>query len=252
VSAENGEEGVHIEKCIVERNFTMFRRTHNVFIAALISGVLFTSCKEDSPAPVMTTGLLSLKSEYTTVVLAKSMDTTMVDSIKIIRVRFCIKDIKFKNAAEDSANFKAAPFVLDLNLTGIAQTVGVAEVPFGTYKRIEFDVHRLERASIAGLTDTVQFSDFLKDERYSVIISGRMYINGKDSAFTYRSKIDAKQKLDIVPNLVMSEQSNNVSATLQISSANWFKFNNQLLNPADKNNEGKIDENIKASIKLKK
>ncbi len=230
----------------------MFKQTLKIFIVAIIFGALFTSCKEDSTAPAITGGSLSLKSEYTTVVLAKTSGQSAVDSIKIIRARFCIKDIKFKNAAEDSINFKTAPFVLELNLTGTAQTVGVAQVPLATYKRIEFAVHRLERSSIAGLTDTLQFVDFLKDERYSVIISGTMYINGKDSAFTYRSKIDAKQQMDIVPNLVVSEQTNSVSTTLQISSANWFKFNNQLLDPADKNNEGKIDENIKASIKLKK
>ncbi|MDP1676660.1 MAG: hypothetical protein Q8L88_07305 [Bacteroidota bacterium] len=228
----------------------MYKKTLYVFV--LISGILFMSCKEDSTAPTLTGGSLALKSEYTTVVLAKTSGTSAVDSIKITRARFCIRDIKFKNASEDSMNFKTAPFVLDLNLTGTAQTVGIAEVKFGTYKRIEFDVHRLERPSIAGLTDTLQFVDFLKDERYSVIISGTIYINGKDSAFTYRSKVDAKQKIDLVPNLAVSEQANSVSTTLQISSANWFKFNNQLLDPADKNNEGKIDENIKASIKLKK
>ena len=228
----------------------MFKYVLNVFI--LVSGILLMSCKEDSAAPVITKGSLSLKSEYTTVVLAKTSGTAAVDSIKITRARFCLRDVKFKNAVEDSMNFKAAPFILDVNLTGTAQTVGVAEVPFGTYKRIEFDVHRLERPDIAGLTDTLQFVDFLKDERYSVIISGTMYIAGKDSAFTYRSKIDAQQKIDILPNLVVSEQANSVSTTLQISSANWFKFNNVLLDPTDKNNEGKIDEAIKVSIKLKK
>jgi len=228
----------------------MFKQALNIF--ALISGILLMSCKEDSTAPAITGGSLSLKSEYTTVVLAKTSGASVVDSIKITRARFCIRDVKFKNAAEDSINFKSAPFVLDLNLTGAAQTVGVAEVKLGTYKRIEFDVHRLERPDIAGLADTVQFGDFLKDEHYSVIISGTMYIGGKDSAFTYRSKIDAQQKIDLVPNLVVSEQANSVSTTLQISSANWFKFNNQLLDPTDKNNEGKIDEAIKVSIKLKK
>ena len=228
----------------------MFKYVLNVFV--LVSGVLLMSCKEDSAAPAITKGSLSLKSEYTTVVLAKTSGTAAVDSIKILRARFCLRDVKFKNVVEDSMNFKASPFVLDVNLTGTAQTVGVADVPFGTYKRIEFDVHRLERPDIAGLTDTLQFVDFLKDERYSVIISGRMYIGGKDSAFTYRSKIDAQQKIDILPNLVVSEQANTVSTTLQISSANWFKFNNVLLDPTDKNNEGKIDEAIKVSIKLKK
>lgn len=217
----------------------------------IVMSVFLISCNDD-PASTTAQGTLSLVSEYTKTAIAKTSTPDAVDSIKITRARFSFKDIKFKTAEDDSLNFKAAPFILDLNLSGTAQTVGVSEVPFGTYRRLEFDVHRLENSSIAGRTDTLQFSDFLKDERYSVIIDGTMYIGGKDSAFTYRSKIDAKQKIDLVPNLVVNEQAKSVSATLHISSAGWFLWNGLLLNPSDKNNEGKIDENIKASIKLKK
>ncbi len=230
----------------------MFKQLIIMLVVIVGTESLFISCKNDNPASNVTQGRLSLKSEYSTVVLAKTSGISAVDSIKITRARFSLRDVRFKNAVEDSLNFKSAPFILELDLTGSVQTVGVADVPFGTYKRIEFDVHRLENASIAGRTDTLQFSDFLKDEKYSVIINGKMYINGKDSAFTYRSKIDAKQTLDILPNLAVTEQSASAATTLQISSANWFLWNGQLIDPADKNNEGKIDENIKASIKLKK
>lgn len=230
----------------------MNKPTTRIFALLVAMSGLFVSCSDDDPASAATQGTLSLRSEYTTQVLAKSSGISAVDSIKIIRARFSFRDIKFKNVFEDSLNFRTAPFILELNLTGTAQTIAVAEVPFGSYKRIEFEVHRLENSSIAGRTDTMQFSDFLKDERYSVIINGIMYSGGKDSAFTYRSKIDAKQKLDIVPDLVISNESASVNTTLQISSAGWFRFNSQLLDPSDRNNEGKIDENIKASIKLKK
>ncbi len=217
--------------------------------------LLFSACKKDDSSPVVTStkGTLSLNSSYTTSSLGKISSVTGVDTVIILRARFVIKDLKFKNATEDSLNFKTAAFVLDLNLNGAEQNIAVSEAPYGSYKRIEFDVHRIEAKTLTGRTDTTQFADFLKDEKYSVIISGTVRLNGKDSAFTYRSKIDAKQKIDITPPLTISKDTADVKTTLRISSANWFKNKSGVsVDPNDKNNEGIIDENIKASIKLKR
>lgn len=196
---------------------------------------------------------MTLSSSYSLAVLGKYASVSGVDSISITRARFVMKDVKFKSIMEDTLNFKSGAFILDLNLSGIEQTVAVANVPFGSYQRIEFDVHRIEPSTIAGRSDTAQFADFLAGERYSIIINGTVKINGKDSAFTYRSKVDAKQKIDILPALTVSKDSVDVKTVLRISSAQWFKNGSgALLDPNDKKNEGTIDENIKASIKLKR
>jgi hypothetical protein len=143
--------------------------------------------------------------------------------------------------------------VLDLNLNGNEQNIAVSEAPYGSYKRIEFDVHRIEAKTLIGRADSILFADFLKDEKYSVIISGTVRFNGKDTTFIYRSKIDAKQKIDINPPLTISKDTADVKTTLQISSANWFKSKSGVfLDPNNKNNEGVIDENIKTSIKVKR
>ena len=218
--------------------------------------LLFNACKKDDSSPLETPikGTISLNSSYTTsAIIGKLSSVTGVDSVIISRARFVIKDLKFKSATEDSLNFKTAAFVLDLNLNGTEQNIAISEAPYGSYKRIEFDVHRIEAKTITGRTDTAQFADFLKDEKYSVIISGTVRLNGKDSAFTYRSKIDAKQKIDINPPLTISKDTANVNTTLRISSANWFRNKSGVfVDPNDKNNEGIIDENIKISIKLKR
>lgn len=225
-----------------------------IFLTGII--LLLSACTDDTAAtttPASTNGTMSLSSSYTTSVLGKITSASAVDSITVTRARFIIKDIKFKNAFEDSLNFKANAFVLDLNLAGTEQNIAVAEVPFGSYKRMEFDVHRIESKTLSGRTDTAQFADFLKGERYSVIISGTVKINGKDTTFTYRSKIDAKQKIDITPPMTVSKDTADVKTVLRLSSAKWFKNNaGVLLDPNDKNNEGVIDENIKVSIKLKR
>lgn len=224
-------------------------------LSIIILSLLIGACtKEESSSIVPSTkGTLSLNSSYTTSSLGKSTSVSGVDTIIISRARFVIKDLKFKSANEDSLNFKTAAFILDINMNGVEQNIAVSEAPYGSYKRIEFDVHRIETKTLLGRTDSAQFADFLKDEKYSVIISGTVRLNGKDSSFTYRSKIDAKQKIDINPLLTISKDTADVKTTLRISSANWFKNKNGVLvDPNDKNSEGVIDENIKTSIKLKR
>lgn len=230
---------------------TMAMKTASLTLFILSIFVMFNSCQDDNPAPEVLDGTITLRNQSISTILPKVSGAAAVDSLKLTAVRLILRDIKFKSTAEDTLNFKTAPLLLTVNLTGTVQSLGAIQVPLGTYNRIEFDVHRLEKTSLTNPADTVTFADFLKGERYSVIIDGRMYISGKDSAFSYRSKIDAKQKYDLSPVLTVDKQTPNVSTTMQINTANWFRFGGALLDPMDKNNEGKIDEAIKASIKMK-
>lgn len=223
---------------------------------------MWSGCKKSStePSPV-TTGTLSMGAAYTKNVVSGSalMKTAgitspaAVDSIKITRARFVLRDIKFKTVEEDSMNFKSSPMVLELELSGTMQNVGVSNARFATYRRIEFDVHRVEAKDLAGLSqaDSAKFADFLAGQKYSIIIDGTVYKTGQPGqAFTYRSKVDAQQKVDLTPNLVVTEASPTVNATIMISSANWFTGAGALVDPVDTNNEGIIDENLKNSIKV--
>lgn len=233
-----------------------------ILTVVIVSVVTWSGCKKSStdPSPV-TTGTLSMGAAYTKNVvsggaLMKTEGVTSpaaVDSIKITRARFVLRDIKFKTVEEDSMNFKSSPMVLELDLTGTMQSVGVSNVRFATYRRIEFDVHRVEAKDLTGLSqaDSAKFADFLAGEKYSVIIDGTVYKTGQSGqAFTYRSKIDARQKVDLTPNLVVTEASPTVNATIMISSANWFTGTGALVDPTDTNSEGIINENLKNSIKV--
>lgn len=93
-----------------------------------------------------------------------------IDSLRITRARFVLRDIKYKTRS-DSSHFRAAPFVLELNLSSAIQDISVAEVPFGTYRRIEFDVHRINTNDVGSLPafEQAQFQDFLAGDRYSII-----------------------------------------------------------------------------------
>ena len=236
---------------MIKRYLTMAMKLATLSLFILSVFVMFNSCQDDNPAPEVKDGTITLRNQSINTIIPKVTGAAAVDSLKLTAVRLVLRDIKFKSTAEDTLNFKTAPMLLTVNLAGTVQSLGAIQVPLGTYNRIEFDVHRLEKTSLTNLADTVTFADFLKGERYSVIIDGHMYISGKDSVFSYRSKIDAKQKYDLSPVLTVDKQTPNVNATMQINTANWFRFGGALLDPMDTNNEGKIDEAIKASIKMK-
>ncbi|MEW5798441.1 MAG: hypothetical protein AB1728_05500 [Bacteroidota bacterium] len=225
---------------------------HLLIVGSVLLGIAAWGC-DNSTDSKPTSGTLGMSSKYTTSTLAKSEQSAALDSIKITRARFVLRDIKFKSPKGDSSNFRTAPMILELSLNGSVQSVGSITVPFGSYSRIEYDVHRVEQTEIAA-TDSTLFAEFLAGERYSIIINGIVYNTGAaPDTFAYRSKVDAKQKVDFDPAIDVSEASPAVNATVVISSANWFKNQSgALVNPKDPNNEGVIDENLKASIKVYK
>lgn len=224
-----------------------------ISLVAVILATLAIGCS-DSTSPA-TDGQFSLSTQYTVqAVLAKATSPSAVDSLRITRARLVLRDIKFKTLGEDSLNFRSQPIVVELALAGAVQQIGMTTVPFGTYNRIEFDVHRVEAPEIAALPSTEQaaFADFLAGERYSIIVEGTVYRTGlAPAAFTYRSKVDAKQKIDLSPEVVVNEGTTQVNATLVVSSAGWFTTTGgALVDPTDPNNEGVIDENMKSSIRV--
>lgn len=244
------------------------QRTSKQFLSAkivLIATFMFalsSGCKDDVTA-TSTSGQISMTSQYSpsnspsgaigTVIPAESSTgISAVDSIKIARARFVIRDIKYKTQS-DSANFRAEPFVLELNLSNAIQSMSVKGVPFGTYRKIEFDVHRINANDISSLPTSEQalFQDFLDTDRYSIIVSGTLYTAGQPVAFTFRSRINVKQKIDLSPEMIISEPSPAINATMLISSGGWFKSSSGvLLDPTDPQNENTISDNLRASIKV--
>ena len=225
------------------------------FVAGIVlAGLLLVACdKSTSPS---TTGSLSFSSRYSSgqapaLSLSKTSGTTAVDSITITRARLVLKDIKFKSAI-DSMNYKTGPMIIEVNLSSATQTLALQDVPFANYTRVEFDVHRTQPSEISGMSAAEQaaFADFLADQVYSIIIEGTVYRTGQsDTSFVYRSKVDAQQKYDLVPAVSVTENAPDANVTLLFSSGSWFSGPSGLVDPTDTNNEGVIDENLKAAIR---
>lgn len=221
--------------------------------------LLLVGCSVTDVGP--TEGQLSMTYKYTPLEVSASkmaygpatMNQQGVDSIRVSRTRFVLRDVKYKSQS-DSGNFKADPFVLELNLTGQMQELSSAKVPFNTYRRIEFDVHRMEQSDVNKLpaADQPAFQDFLAGDRYSIIVSGTVYKSGlAPQSFTFRSRVSAKQKTDLTPELVVNASNPVANVTMVVTSAGWFKSSSgALLDPTDQANENAISDNLKASIRV--
>ncbi|MCK9408399.1 MAG: hypothetical protein WCX28_00025 [Bacteriovoracaceae bacterium] len=224
-------------------------------VGVVFFGILLWGCDSTTESK-STNGSLSMSAKYTTATLVKIGGINANDTIVITRARFILRDIKFKSPKGDSSNFRTNPIILELNLSGAVQNVGSITVPFGSYNKIEYDVKKVEQSEISSLTEAErsQFTEFLSGERYSIIINGIFTAAGAPpDTFMYRSKVDAKQTVEFSPALEVTEVSPSINASVVISSAQWFKNKaGALVNPKVTENEGVIDENLKASIKVYK
>lgn len=217
-----------------------------VIIALLINGC------SNSTEPT-TSGSLSLSTKYSMTALAKISNLLAADSIKITKATYILREIKFKTQKDSSDGlFKSTPLVLEFNLAGNVQNVGLLDVPFGTYTRLEFDIHKAEASDTTAMSadQKIKIRPFFVGGKYSVIIEGKIYEGTSQRTFVYKSTINAKQKIDLAQPLVISDIDPTANATMLISSNGWFRENNNLLDPTDTKSESKIDDNIRRSIKI--
>lgn len=244
------------------------KKINVVFLVLIFAVSLFVySCSNSTdPGDTGTLGKVSTTVVYTPLAvsgLQKSGSVNAVDSVKITRVRVVLRKIKLKaednnevemEHEEDGHNStkKLAPFVLDLNLSGAMQQISISNIPFGTYNKFKFEIHKVSQSEIDTLSvsQKATFADFLSGDRYSIIIDGNVYKNGQATAFTYKSKVDVEFEKTLSPNLVISQTPTIFNLTLQVSSAGWFLDQNKsLLDPTNPNNFSVIENNLKSFLK---
>lgn len=218
--------------------------------------VLPTGCNETVIVPAAF-GQISMTAQYSlpnTFIKNDSKNTDddpmEIDSLRITRARCILSDIKYKSVS-DSANFHISPVVIELNLASVIQKISMSDIPFGTYHTIDFDVYRLEKSDVSSLprSEQVKFKDFIADERYSIIISGRIFIGKQSIVFTFRSRVSAKQSIALLPELAVTDETPEVNATILFNSDGWFRSSSgSILDPFDALNEEMISDNVRASI----
>ena len=201
---------------------------------------------------------------------------TATDTLVLDKVELVLRDIRFKRV-EDSGceddgteqdirtasmheddghdgvadaceSFNAGPFLLDLPLgPGVSHGFSVV-VDTGTYDQVRIKLHKPEDDS--GDPRDVQFlADHPDFNKISIRATGSF--NG--TAFTFESDVDAEQRMDLVPPLVVSTAGSNVDVTIQVDLSTWFQdAAGGLIDPASANhggaNESLVTQNILTSF----
>lgn len=237
-----------------------FKRIHmmKIILPTLVAltAVFMAGCESttgvETGVPVTFSARLS---PGTTTIKGMSPETASLapDSIRLTRVRILLRDVRFEST-NDTVDYRSLPMAIDLQGPGVLKDVYVGSLPPGMYDRIRFRVHRIEDEDLRMIPPVLrpEFEDFLAGDRYSIIVDGIVFTGGASMGenFTYRSRIDEEQRIDLDPALSVSETSP-VTVTMTLDTGMWFRESGgMLLDPRLGSNENTIDDNMKASIDL--
>jgi hypothetical protein len=180
-----------------------------------------------------------------------------VDSITVTKVRVLVSrmilrpDGKGDDDSSGDRNVKTQPFLYVADSTG-TKVVASATIPNGSYDRIKYEIHRFSTSEVPSYALDTVFRDFVTNDRYTVIIEGTLVRNGGSrERFVYRSDATANVKINVAPSLTVSDGAP-ATLSLRFNASDVFRDGSALLDPADGQNESKIDNNIKAAFKANK
>jgi hypothetical protein len=217
------------------------------------------ACEKDPVGSENSAARLTMKAQYVTSTSGKKAtgflnNALNVEAITITRARFLVRNINLRSVPEDSMEFVSDPYIIDLNLDGLPNTIAVKNIPADTYDRIDFRIHRLDDDDPRDLAyfQHPDFQEFVADDRYSIIIEGTVQdgINSGES-FVFRSRDNEKQRHFLNPYLVVDESLSQITVVFEFNGTNWFVSENGILiDPRDESYENEISDNLKESIEI--
>lgn len=175
-------------------------------------------------------------------------NTLVIDKAEIVLRKIELKRataVVCQSGASECQEVEVGPLLVDLPLAGATQQRIMAEVPAGTYNRIDFEIHKLSSDQVDAVL-RAQRPDLVDR---SIKVQGTF--NGV--AFTYETDLDVEQELTVLPPLSVTESAA-TNLTMRVVLSAWFRnATGALVNPATANkggpNESIVKENIKQSMK---
>lgn len=209
-------------------------------------------------------GLQSLVSDT----IADDTDTLIVDQVQLV-----LRDIRFKRVNDDACDddddqgednqivrpashddngddgnedaceqVNSGPFLLDLPLGPGVEKVFTVPVDTGTFDELRVKLHKPE--------DDGEDADFLAahPEFRKVSIRATGTFNG--NPFTFESDLNAQQRMDLVPPLVVTDAGANVDVTLKVDVPAWFTApGGGVIDPGTANKGGPNDNLVRDNIR---
>ena len=169
---------------------------------------------------------------------AAAQPAATASATTLTRVRVSLEKLELRSRTSNTrVEIALGPILIDLSaaeLDGKVHRVFDSTVPAGTYDKIEFEIHPLEKAL------TTPGADDLFKQHASAIIEGTF--NG--APFTFVSALTAQQEFE--GNIVVTDKSSNV--TFDVDTSSWFATNGVALDPRDPANRAAIEDNLRQSI----
>ena len=183
-----------------------------------------------------------------------NINALTVDSIFVQKVRILIKQIKF-HVDNDSAefnddNYKAGPFVLTFDYGALTPFTLSSNITPGLFDKIKVEFHRFSSSELAVYANNSVFKDFATNDRYSVIIEGKLFTNGKSENFTFNSNMTANLEIELEDHIKL-EADKLSTFKLLIQPSLLFKKGLTLLDPRETKNQNDLDNAIKSMLKMK-
>jgi hypothetical protein len=242
---------------ILKRGFmrNLFKITLAVILLAAIASCSDSTTPTNNPnvnivsemSASLVNGIQIIKNE-------NQIQANEVDSIKIIRIRILMSEMKLFLDKEDTTGgkmMKTGPFVYDMDGSGKLFQLCAATVLPGVYDKIKFEFHRFNSSEVNQYANDPILKDFATSDRYSMFIEGITYKNNIPSAFTFKSQATANLTLKFEPYLDLSTNSN-TTISIQVNPNLFFKKGTSIIDPNDPKNSNDIENAIKSTIKALK
>jgi len=220
---------------------------------------LFIGCSDNNPGPsndASVSFFAELTSPNIKPLLIKNsyqIEKSFIDSIQISKLRILVSELKLFSDKDDSTSsgkmIKAEPFVISLDSTGqIVEISSNTSVNVGVFEKIKFEIHRLSTSDLSKYANDLIFEPFATQDRFSIIIDGKVYVQGNQSHFSYKSNLTTNLLLKIEPGIILTANTS-AKISIQINPTAIFKTNNDIIDPREVKNFSFIDNAIKLSIK---
>lgn len=227
--------------------------------AVVLAALLVYGCSESSsPSNPTVEFYAQLTSSSVRQSMQRSKGTaaagfSIIDSIKIDRVRILARRLKLHSSDNDSVGKDIKTDALIFTFTPTQQWVTSATIPPNTYRWVKFEFHRLSSDEAQRYLQDTTFADFIPPERYSVIIDGKVYAVGDTvpTPFTYRSQVTANAALKFDPPIEVSGGTL-LGIVVRFDPQQAFVKGNVVLDPRDPANRSEIEGNIRNALKALK
>ncbi|MBL7997923.1 MAG: hypothetical protein JNL32_04715 [Candidatus Kapabacteria bacterium] len=233
---------------------------HLVLIAAICITVAVTGCSDDPVSDnvtqvAVTTALTSprVTSPDSRRATSSLQEGDAADSLTVTRLRVLVRGVVLaKPGVTDSMAIptfiKYGPFALIFDSTGNRFTTE-RYIPEGDYSRITFDIHRLGDKEVNRYVYDPAYNKFVGDERYSVVVEGIAWREGRPFNFTYFSAATPSISTPFSEAITIARNSV-ANATILFNPNTVFKQGNKILEPRDPRNFADIGKKLDSAFSV--